>query len=144
MVLASASLGLPSCSEATMQRPLEEFPVLGVHALSARGNLVHSSSTTILGIWVLHVEYGTLDSSEMTLSGCAMLGSAWIRGLRQYLAFERISHNFYVDVDSDPEVFLSFLTWNGEACSADASARCPLVRCSHLELWKLFSWHPLG
>ena len=29
----------------------------------------------------------------------------WIRGLRQYLAFGQISHNFCIDVDSDREVF---------------------------------------
>ena len=70
------------------------------------------------------------------------MGRQWIRSLRQYLAFGQISHNFYVDVDSDPEVFLSVLMQNGEVCSADASARSPLMRCSHLELWKLFSRHP--
>ena len=58
------------------------------------------------------------------------------------MTFGQISHNFYVDVDSDPEVFLSVLMQNGEVCSADASARSPLMRCSHLELWKLFSGLP--
>ena len=50
--------------------------------------------------------------------------------MRQYLflnEFHTVSTSRW---DSDPEVFLFDLTQNGEVCSADASARSPLVRCS--------------
>ena len=36
-------------------------------------------------------------------------------------AFGRIAHNFYVAVDSNPEVFFFALTQNGEVCSVAAS-----------------------
>ena len=52
-----------------------------------------------------------------------------------HLAFGRISSIFQVDLDSDPEVFLSVLTQNGEVCSADASDSCP-ARDAHI--WKFF------
>ena len=87
-------------------------------------------------------EYGTLDSSGDDFVRECMLGSTMVSGFTSVLGFGRISHNFYVHVDSDP--VLSPFGLNGELCSADASARCPSVRCSHLELWKLFSWHPRG
>ena len=91
------------------------------------------SGSLFLGIWVLLAEYGTLDSSgDDFVRGC-MLGTTVDTGFASVLGFGRISHNFYVHVNSDPEVFFSFLTQNGE-----------LVRCSHLKLWKLFSWHPCG
>ena len=96
----------------SQRRLLEEFPVLGVHALFARGNLVHYSSTTlylavyssVFGCCMWSTEHWILR--EVTLSGVHCLVRQWIRGLHQYLAFERISHNFYVYEDSDPEVFL--------------------------------------
>ena len=82
---------------------------------------------------------------EMTLSGGAMLGSTVDTGVCDSTSLLDEFHTISTfDVDSDPEVFLSVLTQNGEVCLADASARSPLVRCSHLELWKLFSWHPRG
>ena len=65
------------------------------------------------------------------------------RGLRQYLALSEV-HTISTLKWTRILKYLSFLTQNGELCSADASARCPLVRCSLLELWKLFLWHPRG
>ena len=63
------------------------------------------------------------------------LARQWIRGLRQYLAFERILHNFYVAVDSNPEVFgLFILMQNGEECSVDASVSV-LVAPRNLEIF---------
>ena len=66
----------------SLRRPLKEFPVLGVHALFAWKfgalflyDLV--SGSLFLGVWMLHVEYGTLDSSGDD--------------------FVQITHNFYVE-----------------------------------------------
>ena len=51
------------------------------------------SGSLFLGIWVLHVEYGTLDSSGG--EGCNGWFDSGYGVLRQYLAFGRISHNLY-------------------------------------------------
>ena len=66
------------------------------------------------------------------------LGPRWIWELRQYLAFGRISHNFYVAADSNPEVLLSLLLQNGEACPVDASGCSFALRSSHQEMWSFF------
>ena len=133
----------------SLWRPLEELPFLGVHALFTWKfgalflyDLV--SGSLFLGIWVLLAEYGRLNSSGDDVVWECMFGSAVDTGFASVLGFWKNFTNFYVYVDSDPEVFLSFLTLNGDLCSAAASARSPLVRCSHLELWKLFFWHPRG
>ena len=97
-------------SGVSLRRPLKEFPVIGVHALSAWKfgalflyDLV--SGSLFLGIWVLLVECGTLDSSgDDFVRGC-MLGSTVGTGFASVLACGRISHNFYVHVDSDPDAF---------------------------------------
>ena len=68
--------------------------------------LLGCPGSLFFGIWVLHVEYGTPDSS------------------RQCLAFGRLSHNFYFHVDSDPEVCLSF---------SHAEWRILLSRCFSLQ-----------
>ena len=52
-----------------------------------------------LGVWVLHVEYRTLDFSTATV----------VTGFAAVLDFLQISHNFYVDVVRNPGVFLSVL-----------------------------------
>ena len=54
----------------------------------------------------------TVDTLGSTVDAC----SASVRG-----AFGRTAHNFYVNVNSNPEVFFSVLTQNGEVCSVDAS-----------------------
>ena len=45
---------------------------------------------------------------------------------------------FYVAADSNPEVLLSLLLQNGEACPVDAPGCSVAVRSSHLENWKYF------
>ena len=77
------------------RRPLEEFPVLGVHALFA------------VEIWCIIPLRPCIWQSIPRYLGVALqcLVPQWIRGLCQYLAFGRISHNFWVYVDSDPEAF---------------------------------------
>ena len=60
-----------------------------------------------LGVWVLLVEYGTLDFSGDDFVRGAMLGLTVDTGLATVLGFGRISHIFYVDVGSDFGVFLS-------------------------------------
>ena len=39
-------------------------------------------------------------------------------------AFGRVAHNFYVAVDSNPEVWVSVLAQNGEVCSVDGCLGC--------------------
>ena len=64
----------------------------------------------------------------------------WTHVLRQYVGGSgRITHIFYVAADSNPEVFLSLLLQNGEACTVDASGCSFALRSSHLENWKYFS-----
>ena len=71
MVLASASFWTTLLGRGVSPwRPLEEFLVLGVHALFARGNLVHYSSSTLY-LAVYSTVFGILQ--EMTLSGGAMV-----------------------------------------------------------------------
>ena len=51
-------------------------------------------------------EYSALDSSGDDFAECATLGSTVDTcHAAVHLPFGRISHNFYVDVDSEPEVF---------------------------------------
>ena len=92
------------------------------------------SSSLFLGIWVLLVECGTLDSSGHDFVRRACFVRQWIRGLRQCLALDEFHTFFTFTWTRILKYFFSFLTQNGELCSADASARSPLVRCSHLEL----------
>ena len=83
-----------------------------------------------LGVWVLLVEYGTLDSSGDDSVRGAKLGLTVDTWLVQYLAFGRISHIFYVDVGPNFGVF-SPAEWRSML------SRCfdlsPCTRCSPLE-----------
>ena len=72
-----------------------------------------------LGVWVLLVDYGTLDSSGDDFVRGAMLGLTVDTGLVTVLGFLKNFIYFYVDVGSDFGVF--FLLLNGEVCSVDAS-----------------------
>ena len=87
-------------------RRLMESSSLLVLPLLARGNIVHYflyvlvSGSPFLGVWVLLVEFGTLDSSRDDFVRGAMRGSILDTLSAPVLAFRRISHNFYVDVDS--------------------------------------------
>ena len=56
-----------------------------------------------LGVCLWCTENWTLP--EMTLAVPPCLVRQWIRGLRQHLAFGRISHVVYVAVDSNPAMF---------------------------------------
>ena len=96
----------------------------------------------VVGVWVLLVEYGTLDFSEDDFVRCAMLGLTVDTGLCvSTLASGRISHIFYVDVGSDFGVF-SPAKWRS------LLSRCfdlsPCTRCSPLEyrhyFYELMSW----
>ena len=64
----------------------------------------------------------------MTLSMGAMLGSTVDMESATVLGFR-----FYVAADSNPEVLLSLLLQNGEACPVDASGCSLALRGSHLE-----------
>ena len=64
----------------------------------------------------------------------AMLGSTVDTCSASVLcAFGRFAHIFHGDVDSNPAVFVSVLTRNGEVCLADASALSPGMRA---RTWK--------
>ena len=72
---------------------------------------MHCSPTScvgqpFLGVWVLHVDYETLDFSGDDFVRGAMLGLTVDMGLATVLGFGRILHIFYVDVGSDFGVFL--------------------------------------
>ena len=75
----------------SLRKPLEEFPVLCVHALFARGNLVHYSSTTLyLAVYSSVLECCMWSTEhrilrEMTLSGSAVLGSTVDTGFASVL-----------------------------------------------------------
>ena len=107
---------------------MEEFLILGF-ARAVRtwmfGTLFLNdflSGSFFLGVWVLHVGYGTLDSSgDDFVCAVQCLARRWLHVLHQYLAFGRIAHIFYVAVDSNSEVFGLFRTQNEEECSVDAS-----------------------
>ena len=53
---------------------------------------------------------------------------------------------FLVDLDSDPEAFLSVLTQSGEVCSVDASGYGPCMRSLHLKLefLRALKWMTVG
>ena len=95
---------------------LEKFLSKSLLALSALGNMV----LYFFLASYLAVTYSELDSSG-DLFSLAMLGStldtcsASVRG-----AFWTIFKFFYVAVDSNPVACVSFLTQNGEVCSANA------------------------
>ena len=99
----------------SLRRPLKEFPVLGVHTLYAMEiwciipprPCIWQSVPRYLGV-ACRV-HGTLDSSGDDFVRVCMLGTTVDTGFASVLGFGRISHNFYVHVDSDPEVFFSFL-----------------------------------
>ena len=117
-----------------------ESSSLLVLTLLARGNIVHYflyvlvSGSPFLGVWVLLVEFGTLDSSGDDFVRGAMLGSILDTLSAPVLAFGRISHNFYVDVDSVR--YVSLFSRGIERCSVDASPEF-LLRCPHLEICTL-------
>ena len=66
------------------------------------------SGSFFLGVWVLHVDYGTLDSSGDDFVRGAMLGLTVYTVLATVLGFGRTTHIFNVDVDSDCGVSSSF------------------------------------
>ena len=82
-----------------------------------------------LGVWVLHVDYGTLDFSGDDYVRGVMLGLTVDTGLPTVLGFGRISHILYVDVGSDFGFFPA--EWRSML------SRCfdlrPCTRCSLLE-----------
>ena len=61
----------------------------------------------LLDVWVMHVDYGTMDFSGDDFVRGAMLGLTADTGLATVLGFGRISHIFHVDVGLDFGVFLS-------------------------------------
>ena len=85
-----------------------------------------------LGIWCIF-------SVDFVSGSQQCLVRQWIHVSRQYFGgYGRISHIFYVAADSNPEVLLSLLLQNGEACPVDASGCSFALRSSHLENWKYF------
>ena len=88
---------LDTSSCVTLRRFMEYSSLL-LLTLLARGNMVHYflsvlvSGSLLLGVWVLHVLVGTLDSSGDDSTSDTLFALV--------LAIRRISHNFYVDVDS--------------------------------------------
>ena len=105
------------------------------------GNLEHSFVPTSYLAVIFSVS-GLLLSTEnwilreMSISVGAMPGSTVF--LRQYFGGHgRIAHIFYDAADSNPEVLLSLLLQNGEACPVDASGYSFALRSSHLENWTL-------
>ena len=118
-----------STSSCARPRRLLEFVLFLGFACSVRAvrtwkHGAHYSPTSctwqpFLGVWVLHVDYGTLDSSGDDFVRGAMVRQ-WIRGLRQYWALEEF-HTFSTSTWARILAFFSVLTQNGEECSVDAS-----------------------
>ena len=78
--------------------------------------------------------YENWISREMSVLVVAILGST-----DTCFATVLFAHFFYVAADSNPEVLLSLLLQNGEACPVDASGCSFALRSLHLETWKCFS-----
>ena len=97
---------------------------LGVARALRTWKMVHVSSASCiwqpsLGVWVLHVEYGTLDSSGDDFVRGAMLGLTVDTGLGTVLGFWK---NFTHFLRRGGLGFWRFsLPQNGEVCSVDAS-----------------------
>ena len=75
---------------------------------------------------------------EVTLAVAQCLARRWLHVLRQYLAFGRIAHIFYVAMDSNPEV-----SWSSFSRRMEQSAQPMLqfqswLRCSHQEISRFF------
>ena len=72
------------------------------------------SGSFFLCLWVLHVDYETLDSSRDYSVRGAMLCLTVDTGHATVLGFGRISHTFHVAVDSNPGVFglHSYAEWS--------------------------------
>ena len=92
---------------------MESVLFLGFARAVRTWKMVHYSPASciwqpFLGVWVLHVDYGTLDFSGDDFVRGAMLGLTVDTGLATVLGFGRISHIFYVDVGSHLGVFSPF------------------------------------
>ena len=84
-------------------------------------------------------EYSALDFREMTYR----VRNTWFDSgyicAAVHLAFGRISHNFYVDVDSEPEVLRSHAEWR--SVLSYASGYCPCTRSDPEFLRAARGWH---
>ena len=81
------------------------------------------------------VEYGKWDfTGDVHFRGC----NAWFDSGYMLCNSTLIAHTFYVAADSNPEVLLSLLLQNGEACPVDAFGCSFAPRSSHLENWEYF------
>ena len=70
-----------------------------------------------------------LDSSgDARFFGAQYLARQWMHAMLQYTWLWANFLVVLVDLDKDPEVFLSVLTQNGEVCSVDASGCGPCMR----------------
>ena len=86
------------------------------------------------GVWVLLLSAEIGFFGRFLFSWVQNLVRQWIHALRQYFGgFGRNTHIFYFAADSNPEVLLSLLLQNGEACPVDASGCSFALRGSHLE-----------
>ena len=121
-----------------------------------KNSLSHVLARFALGIWCIISVDLVLDSHcslrlvllrstenwflrEMSISVVQCLVRQWIHVLRQYFGgYGRTSHIFYVAADSNPEVLLSLLLQNGDACPVDASGCSFALRSSQLENWGTF------
>ena len=100
--------------------------------------LVHFSSTTLhlaASPWCLGVACGI---QIIGFFGRWLCRNAVDMESTTVFTLGRISHNFYVVADSNPEVLLSFLLQNGEACPVDASSCSFALRSSHQGTWSFF------
>ena len=104
---------LATSSCVSLRRLMEVFVFPVAHAActwKSRAFLFYFlvSGSPVQGVWVLLVQFGTLDSSGDDFVRGAMLGSTLDTLSAPVLAFRRIWHNFYVDVDSVRRVFSNF------------------------------------
>ena len=132
-------LNLESGDAVILRQSTEIFGRIQVcrSARLALGNMVgYFVGSHVFDVWVLPCGARKLDSS----GDGSVLGRNASFACGYMLCFGTpgfwtIVPVLLVDLDSDPEAFLSVLTQIGEVCSVDASGYGPCMRCLYVEIW---------
>ena len=101
--------------------------------------LTLSLAVIVLCVWVLLLRRKMRFYGRCLFPWVQYLVRQWIHVMQQYFGgCGRIAHIFYVAAGSNPEVLLSLLLRNGEACPVDAFGCSFAPRSSHMDNWKYF------
>ena len=104
---------------------------------------LYVSGGIFLGVWVLHVEYGTLDSSgDDFVCGVQCLVRGWLHVLHQCLAFDELHIFSTLPWTRILKCLVFILTRNGEECSVDASGSVldALLAPGNLDIFDESTW----